>query len=132
TEPAAGAFTVTAIYRGDTNFGGSPSKAFTETVLTPGAHAVGSTLYVIGANTSDNTWVFPSGSKLDGSSGLLVLVNLNPNGADVDKTFSQAFTAIAMFGYGGNDTIHLFPTLALPTTVVEGNGNDVIVLANGR
>ena len=42
TEPAAGSFTVTANYSGDGNFSGSPSPNYTETVLTPGAFAVGS------------------------------------------------------------------------------------------
>ena len=130
TEPAAGAFTVTAIYSGDTDFSGSPSPAFTEAVLTPGVFAVGSTLFVVGANTSDNALLLPWGSRLDGSTGLFVLANLNQS--VVAKTFAQTFTAIDVFGYGGNDNILLFPTLALPTTVSEGNGNNLIVLANGQ
>jgi CSLREA domain-containing protein len=130
TEPAAGAFTVSAIYSGDTNFFGSPSSAFTEAVLTPGVFAVGSTLYVVGANTSDNALVLPLGTKLDGSTGLSVVASLNH--ALVAKTFVQSFTVIDIFGYGGNDHFVLFPTLALPTTVVEGNGNDLITLANGN
>ena len=130
TEPAAGAFTVTAIYSGDTDFSGSPSPAFTEAVLTPGVFAVGSTLFVVGANTSDNALLLPWGSKLDGSTGLFVVADLNHS--VVAKTFAQTFTAIDVFGYGGNDNILLFPTLALPTTVSEGNGNNLIVLANGQ
>jgi hypothetical protein len=130
TEPSAGSFTVTAIYSGDTNFAGSPSPAFTETVLTPGVFAVGSTLYVVGANASDNALLLPAGRKLDGSTGLSVAGNLNHN--LIAKSFVQTFTAIDIFGYGGNDNFVLFPTLALPTTVVEGDGNDLIALANGN
>jgi predicted outer membrane repeat protein len=130
TEPVVGAFTVTAIYSGDTDFSGSPSPAFTEAVLTPGVFEVGSTLFVVGANTSENALLLPWGSKLDGSTGLFVLADLNHSA--VAKTFAQTFTAIDVFGYGGNDNILLFPTLALPTTVSEGNGNNLIVLANGQ
>ena len=129
TEPTTGPFTVTAIYSGDTSFSGSPSPDFVEAVLSPGVSAVGSTLYVVGASTSDSALLLPWGSRLDGSTGLFVVANLNHT--IVSKMFVQTFTAIDIFGYGGNDSFVMFPTLALPTTVVEGNGNDLIALANG-
>ena len=130
TEPASGSFNVTAVYSGDTNFSGITSPAYTETVLGPGIYAVGGTLYVVGANTNDSAVISPWGSKLDGSTGLAVAATLN--NSVMAKSFSQAFTAIDIFGYGGNDNIALIPTLTLPTTVVEGNGNNVLVLAGGN
>ena len=131
TEPASGSFTVTAIYAGDQNFSGSQSSAFTESVFSRGVFALGTTLYVVGgAMTSDYALIAPWGSNLDGSSGLSVLAILNH--AFFAKSFTQTFTGIDIFGYGGNDTFLLIPTLTLPTTVVAGNGNSVIILANGN
>ena len=129
TEPASGSFTVTAVYAGDTNFQSRSSSASTETVLSPGAYAVGSTLYVVGANTADAAAILPWGSKTDGSTGLSIVASLNRN--LIVKAFTQTFTAIDVFGYNGNDSFGLWPTLSLPTSVVEGNGNNLIVLANG-
>src|SRR5271157_1466606 len=129
TEPASGSFTVTAVYSGDTNFAVSQST-YTESVLSPGVYAVGSTLYVVGANSSDYALISPYGSKLDGSTGLAVVATLN--NAITAKAFSQTFTDIDVFGYGGNDVFLLIPTLTLPTTVVEGNGNNYLLLAGGN
>ena len=130
TEPASGSFKVTAVYSAFANFTASTSPAYTETVLSPGVYAVGSTLYVVGANSSDYARISPSGSKPDGSTGLAVVATLN--NAYTAKAFSQTFTAIHIFGYGGNDNFQLFPTLTLPTTVVEGNGNNYLLLARGN
>jgi len=129
TEPASGSFTVTAVYSGDTNFAVSQST-YTESVLSPGVYAVGSTLYVGGANSSDYALISPYGSKLDCSTGLAVVATLN--NAITAKAFSQTFTDIDVFGYGGNDVFLLIPTLTLPTTVVEGNGNNYLLLAGGN
>ena len=129
-EPASGSFTVTAVYLGDKNFTAIASPNYTETVLSPGVYAVGSTLYVVGSNSSDYALILPSGGKLDGSTGLDVVAFLNH--AFTAKAFNQPFTAIDIFGYGGNDTFLLFPTLRLSTTVVEGNGNNFLLLASGN
>ena len=59
----AGSFTVTAVYSGDTNYKVSTGSAGTQTILAPGVYAVGSTLYVVGANTSDYASISPAGSK---------------------------------------------------------------------
>ncbi len=130
TEPASGPFIVTAIYSGDANFTTSKSPACTESVMSPGVYAVGSTLYVVGANSNDYALISPRGSRFDGSTGLAVAATLN--NAITAKTFNQSFTAIDIFGYGGNDNFQLFPTLTLPTTVVEGNGNNYLLLAAGN
>src|SRR5271157_3435326 len=130
TEPASGSFTVTAVYCGDANFTASPSPAYTERVLSPGIYAVGSTLYVVGANSSDHARISPSGRKLDGSTGLAVVATID--NAHIAKAFRQSFTAIDIFGYGGNDRFLLIPTLTLPTMVAEGNGNNYLLLAGGN
>ena len=125
---ATGTTAITATLSGIT----SPSDTLTVTAaaLSPGVYAVGTTLYVVGANTSDYALISPWGSKLDGSTGLAVVATLN--NAITAKTFSQTFTAIDIFGYGGNDVFLLIPTLTLPTTVVEGNGNNYLQLAGGN
>lgn len=130
TEPASGSFTVTAVYSANANFTASKSSAYTETVLSPGVYAVGTTLYVVGANSSDSALISPSGSKPDGSTGLAVAATLN--NAHTAKSFSQTFTAIDVFGYDGNDNFQLSPTLTLPTTVALGNGNNYVLLAGGN
>ncbi len=129
-EPASGSFIVTAVYSGDANFTASTSPAYTESVLSPGVYAVGSTLYVVGANSNDYALIRPSGSTLDGSTGLAVVATLNS--VSIAKAFSQTFTVIDIFGYGGNDNFQLSSTLTLPTTVVEGNGNNYLLLAGGN
>ena len=48
------------------------------------------------------------------------------------KNFSQTFTGIDLFGYGGNDQTLLSRTLTLPTDVTEGNGNNIIGLGSGN
>ena len=131
-------FTATAAQNGDeyqavfsNSIGTATTSAATlTTVLSPGVYAVGTTLYVVGANTSDYALISPWGSKLDGSTGLAVVATIN--NAITAKTFSQTFTAIDIFGYGGNDVFLLIPTLTLPTTVVEGNGNNYLLLAGGN
>ena len=81
-------------------------------------------------NSSDYALISPYGSKPDGSTGLAVVATLN--NAYTAKAFSQTFTAIDVFGYGGNDNFQLSSTLTLPTTVVEGNGNNYLLLAGGN
>ncbi len=130
TEPASGSFIVTAIYSGDANFTTSKSPACTESVMSPGVYAVGSALYVVGANSNDSALISPRGTSLDGSTGLAVAATLNK--VLTAKSFSQTFTSIDIFGYGGNDNFQLFSTLTLPTTVVEGNGNNYLLLAGGN
>ncbi len=130
TEPASGFLTVTAVYSGDTNFTGITSPSYTESGLSPGVYAVGTTLYVVGASSSNYGLITPWGSKLDGTTGLAVLAILG--NAPFARSFNQSFSAIDVFGSGGNDIFMLIPTLTLPTTVVEGNGNNIITLANGN
>jgi len=121
---------VTAVYLGDRNYQTGPSPTVTEPVLAPGAYAMGTTLVVLGANTTDAIAIVPLGRRLDGSTGLGVVGTLN--GRLAAAWFVQAFTTIEVFGYGGNDGIGLAPTLTLATTIVEGGGNDTIVAGAGN
>lgn len=130
TKPSSGSFSVTAMYLGDANFSSSRSTAVTETVLNPGVYAVGTTLYVVGASSNDSVLIGPAGGMLDGSTGLAVLATLNR--VITVQTIGQPFTAIDIFGYGGNNTVVLSPTLMLPTTVVAGDGNNVVQLGGGN
>ena len=102
----------------------------TLTILGPGVYTVGSTLFVVGANTADYAQISPAGSKSDGTTGLQVNATLNND--YTSKSFSQPFTAIDVYGYGGNDNIQLTASLTLPTTIVEGNGNNYLLLAGGN
>jgi hypothetical protein len=122
---------ITASYNNsDGNYKGS-SNSLTQTVLAPGVYVSGTTLYIIGGSTSSDTAsVKPAGSKNDGSTGLTV--NATLNNVSSSKTFTQTFTAIVVAGYAGNETFTLASTLALPTTVTAGNGNDVIQLGAGN
>jgi Bacterial Ig-like domain (group 3)/Right handed beta helix region/RTX calcium-binding nonapeptide repeat (4 copies) len=125
-----GTDTVTATYvNSDGNDLGS-SGSLSQTILGPGVYAVGTQLLIVGANTSDYAQVSPTGSKSDGTTGLQV--NSTLNNVWSSKTFNQTFTAIYVFGYGGNDDFQLSGSLTLPTTVVEGNGNDYLQLAGGN
>jgi hypothetical protein len=121
------------ISAGDTNGNGNftvSSSSLVQTVnATAGVYVAGTTLYLIGANTSDFGPISPWGSKLDGSTGLAVLATLDNK---LHLVATQPFSAIEIIGFGGNDTFQLLPTLTLPTTVVEGNGNNFIALANGN
>jgi hypothetical protein len=73
----AGADAVTATYvNTDDNELGS-SASLSQTVLGPGVYAVGTTLYVVGADTADSAQISPAGSKADGTTGLRVSSTLN-------------------------------------------------------
>jgi Ca2+-binding RTX toxin-like protein len=130
TWPATGSYTVTAVYSGDANYQSSTSPTVTEPGLGPGVYAIGTTLYVVGANTSDSAAINPVGTMSDGTTGLKV--NGTLNGVASAKTCTQAFTAIIIAGYGGNDKFQLASSLTLPTTVAAGNGNDTIQLGGGN
>ena len=99
-------------------------------VLGPGTYVYGTTLYVVGASTSDNAQISSAGSKSDGSTGLQV--NATLNGVYTSKTFTQTLTAIVIAGGAGNDNLQLASGLTLPTTVTEGNGNNYIKLGGGN
>jgi hypothetical protein len=125
-----GVHNVVAVYSGDTNFAMSTSAIAKQSIAGSGVSVIGTTLYVVGANTADAVQVNAAGSKSDGSTGLQVVATLN--GAAISTTFKQTFTAIVIVGYNGNDNIQLAPGITLPTSVNEGNGNDAVALGGGN
>jgi hypothetical protein len=127
---AVGNHTITAVYGGDNNFITSTSTGITEVILGPGVAVFGTSLYVVGANTADFVQINPVGASGTGSTGLQV--NSLLNGVWSTRTFSQAFTDIHIFGYGGNDTILLANSLTMDTSVTEGDGNNFIQTAGGN
>jgi Ca2+-binding RTX toxin-like protein len=132
TFSTAGTFTITAAYGNtDGNYTASSTSLVqtVQIVQTPGVYVFGTTLYVIGANTSDYAAISPAGAKNDGSTGLSVSATLN--GIWSSKTFTQTFTAIVIVGFGGNDNFQLTGSLNMPTSVTEGNGNNYVLLAGG-
>ena len=106
------------------------SATLNQVILGPGAYAFGTQLFIVGANSVDSAQVSAVGSKSDGTTGLKV--NSTLNSVSSSKTFNQAFTAVFIFGFGGNDNFQLASTLTLTTNVTEGNGNNYIQLGGGN
>jgi hypothetical protein len=105
--------------------------AGTLTVLGSGVTVVGSTLWIVGGLTSnDNVLVNPAGSSWTGSTGITVDATLN--NVHTLKTYSQTFTTVYIFLYGGNDNIYLAPTLTITAKISAGNGNDNLLLDDGN
>jgi RTX calcium-binding nonapeptide repeat (4 copies) len=100
-------------------------------VLGPGVSVVaGADLDIIGGLTSnDQVQIKPVGSSNTGSTGVQVTATLN--GVSTTTTFSQAFSAIDVFGFAGNDTIHLAATLTISATISAGDGNDNVTTGDG-
>jgi hypothetical protein len=133
TFSTAGTFTITAAYGNSDGNDTASSSSFVQTVQTvqtTGVYVSGTTLYVVGANSSDYAAISAVGSKTDGSTGLSVASTLN--GVWTSKTFAQPISAIVIVGNGGNDNFQLASSLTLPTTVTEGNGNNYILLGGGN
>ena len=121
---------ITAVYGGDANFLTSTSPAVAQVTYGPGAYAVGSTLLLVGASTSDYAQISATGAKPDGTTGLVIGATLNNTW--ISKTFAQAFAAITILGDNGNDNFQLADTLTLALTVTEGDGNNYIKSAKGN
>jgi hypothetical protein len=132
TASATGSYTVSANYSGDTNYQPSPTMTtLTEPVLGPGAYPLSNELFVVGgASTSDSIVIGPTGSKTDGTTGLSV--NGTINKAAISKNLMQTFAAIVIYGGNRNNTVTLAASLTLPTTILEGSGNDNISGGNGN
>jgi len=100
-------------------------------VFGPGVSIVaGSNLYIIGGLTSnDLVQVKSIGSSNTGSTGVQVTATLN--GVSTTTSFSQAFGAIYVYGFSGNDIISLAAGLTISTFISAGNGNDIVTGDNG-
>jgi Ca2+-binding RTX toxin-like protein len=105
------------------------SASLNRVVLVSGIAAVGTQLFIVGTNGKDQILVTPIGASTTGSTG--VQINATLNGVSSSITFQQAFTAIQVFGFGGNDNIQLVGLLVIPTFLSEGNGNDSVTLGDG-
>ncbi len=123
-----GTYEWVAAYSGDGNNGGG-SAATSQLVIGTGVFISGTTLYIVGAGTNDSVAVNPAGAGKDGTTGLQV--NANVDKLKISMTYVEPFTAIFIFGYGGNDSIQLAISLTLPATITEGAGNDSVELGNG-
>jgi hypothetical protein len=100
-------------------------------VLSPGITVVGTQLYLVGGSaTNDSVVISSAGASNTGSTGVQVTATLNHTA--ISKTYSQAFTAIFIVGYAGNDSIQLSSTLTVSAFVTAGNGNDSVQLGNGN
>ncbi len=128
----AGTYQWVATYGGDGNnhTAGTTQGSTPEVAVGAGGSVVGTTLYLVGGNSNDYALINPSGSSTSGSTGLSISATLN--NVYLSQTYSQTFTAIVIDGFNGNDNFQLSSSLTLPTTVVEGNGNNYILLAGGN
>jgi hypothetical protein len=102
----------------------------TQIVLTPGVTLVGTQVYIVGGNTTnDQIQVNPVGTSMTGSTGVQVKGSLN--GVATTMTFPQAVTFVEVFGFSGNDTIQLAASLTVSATISAGNGNDTVQAGSG-
>ena len=101
-------------------------------VVGPGVTVVaGTDLYVIGGLASnDQVQINAAGKSNTGSTGVQVKARLD--GVSTKTTFSQAFSAIYVYGFAGNDTITLADTLAISANISAGDGNDHVTAGNGN
>ncbi|WP_406694879.1 choice-of-anchor Q domain-containing protein [Singulisphaera sp. Ch08] len=120
--------TITASYASSNGNHTASSATLNQAILGAGVSVSGTTLYIVGANTSDEVTI--SAPSPQGSQGLIV--NAKLNGVSTKTTFTQALTAIVYYGYEGNDKLTLASNLALATTILVGNGNVTFQLGNGN
>jgi Ca2+-binding RTX toxin-like protein len=101
-------------------------------VLGPGVTVVaGTDLYLIGGLTSNDKFeIEAAGSSNTGSTGAQVKARLD--GVSTQTTFSQAFSAIYVYGFAGNDIVTLADTLAIGANISAGDGNDHVTAGNGN
>jgi Bacterial Ig-like domain (group 3)/PKD domain/Bacterial pre-peptidase C-terminal domain/RTX calcium-binding nonapeptide repeat (4 copies) len=126
----AGAHSISAVYSGNSNFLTSVSQNATQNISGPGVYVVGSTLYVVGSANADTAQINAAGGQSGGSTGLQVSAVLN--NVPTATTYLQAFTAVVITGYDGNDSFSLAAALTVATTVIVGNGSDAIALGGGN
>jgi Ca2+-binding RTX toxin-like protein len=129
----AGTYQWLAAYSGDgNNKATSTAKGnIPEIAVGPGSTVVGTSLYLVGGNSSDQVNIKAAGASATGSSGFQISGNLNGSNLG-NRTYSQAFTTIYMVGFGGNDTIQVASTLTIATVISEGDGSDQLQLGNGN
>jgi hypothetical protein len=115
-------------FLGDANMPGT-NDLFDLFLPAAGATVQGSTLYLVGGNTSDQLNVTPIGSSLTGSTG--INVNGTLNNVAINQTFTGINT-IYVVGFNGNDQFRFAPSLTITTIVRAGDGNDQVKLGDGN
>ncbi len=125
----AGSHSLSASYDAQGNFLASTATS-TLTVLGSGSDIVGTELWLIGSNMNDHVQVQAAGGSNNGSTG--VQVNAALNGVQTQTTYSQSFTAIRFFGYGGNDNFQMASSLTISAYFTGGDGNNNVQLGSGN
>ncbi len=128
----AGTYQWVASYSGDSNNKAVSTSLGSEpvTVIGTGATVVGKTLYLVGGKGDDHIQIVAVGSSATGSTG--VKINADLNGLSVAKSYTQSFTTLYVFGFGGNDSIQTASRLSVNTVVSEGDGDDSVQLGGGN
>jgi hypothetical protein len=130
----AGTYQWVASYSGDANnkSAATTKGAAPEAAVGAGETVVGNVLYLVGGTTtSSSLLVTPVGSSQTGSSGILVVGILNGS-LTINLRMTQPLSSIDYHGFNGNDTIILSTSLTLPASVIDGNGNDNIIVGGGN
>ena len=137
---STGTYLVTAAAAGprDANFtltnrsggvlGSAPGSVSTGSSLTSSVFVAGSTLYVIGGNTSNAATIEPAGADTDGSTGLAVSAILD--GVAAMRMFDQPLTSIVILAGNSDNDFQLAAGLTLPVTVSAGAGTNIVSLGN--
>ncbi len=129
----AGTYQWIASYSGDANNNpASTTRGLApERVVGPGATLIGTTLYLVGGNTSDQISIQQLGSSNSGSTGIQIsgsVDGMRMNNIKVNPPPS----VINITGFGGNDCIFEQATLTVPVVVSEAGGNDSVQLGQGN
>jgi uncharacterized repeat protein (TIGR01451 family) len=129
-----GTYDITGIVSNGTGLAANYCATLTDgtlTVLGPGVTVVGTQLWIVGGTTTnDSVKLTPVGSSTTGSTGVQVQTTLN--GVSTSTPYSQSFSSVVIFLYGGNENVQLAPSLTLSAMVTAGNGNDHVQLGNGN
>ena len=124
--PAAG-FTGTDTFTymvSDGSVGTVATVSVTVDALPPGVTIRDGELFVSGSEDSDNIVI-----RRQGTSGLRVTTLID---GQMESKVYTGITAIRIHVRGGDDRVSIARTLALPVTVVGGEGNDFITTAGGQ
>jgi hypothetical protein len=128
----AGTYQWVVSYSGDGNneSASTPVGSVAELAVGPGVTVVGDALYLVGGSTNDTVAVKPAGVSKTGATGVRVTATLAGRKLGT-VAYAQAFAAIDVTGFGGNDTVSVAPLITIPVLVSEGDGKDVISLGAG-
>jgi len=132
TPTAAGTYEWVASYTGDGNNNSASTQKGDAAVTAVGAGATvaGSSLYLVGGNAFNWVSLAPFGTSTTGATGIQVDATLN--GKNINHTtYKQAFNAVYIVTFDGNDNVYVAGALSVPIVVVGGVGNDNVQLGAG-